>query len=53
MLMTGSVDVAPVSTLRRSRIDSYPRRETWSRMSPLERALAADRDDPSFDYAAN
>jgi hypothetical protein len=52
-LMTGSVDVASVSTLRRSRSDSYPRRETWSRMSPLERALAADRDDPSFDYAAN
>jgi hypothetical protein len=25
----------------------------WARMSTLERALAADRDDPSFDYAAN
>jgi hypothetical protein len=28
-------------------------REAWDRMSPLERGLAADRDDPSFDYAAN
>jgi hypothetical protein len=28
-------------------------RDTWARMSLLERSLAADRDDPSFDYAAN
>jgi len=26
---------------------------SWARMSALERGLAADRDDPTFDYAAN
>ncbi len=25
----------------------------WSRMTTLERVLVADREDPSFDYAAN
>jgi hypothetical protein len=28
-------------------------RRAWSRMSALERLLAAEREDPSFDYAAN
>jgi hypothetical protein len=45
------------AAMSRERRPARPRtaldRETWGRMSPLERGLAADRDDPSFDYAAN
>lgn len=52
-LMARSVEIACTSTLRRDRSLPLTHREAWSRMSALERALAADREDPSFDYAAN
>jgi hypothetical protein len=29
------------------------RNELWTRATVIERMLAADRDDPSFDYAAH
>jgi hypothetical protein len=49
--------MTPTSASRRdrrlSRPTAFTSRDAWARMSTLERVLAADRDDPSFDYAAN
>jgi hypothetical protein len=43
---TAATPVRDRAILRRDRL-------AWSRMSALERVLAAEREDPSFDYAAN
>jgi hypothetical protein len=43
--------LAPAPRDRRPR--ALTTAEAWARMTPLERGLAADREDPNFDYAAN
>lgn len=56
-LVALSDEVTAPSATSRERRPVRPRtaldREAWDRMSPLERGLAADREDPGFDYAAN
>lgn len=56
-LVALSDEMTAASATSRERRPARPRtaldREAWDRMSPLERGLAADRDEPSFDYAAN
>jgi hypothetical protein len=38
---------------RPARIPAIASGDAWATMSALERGLAADREDPGFDYAAN
>jgi hypothetical protein len=52
-LVLDSLYIGSPAAPRRDRRLRPTNRDAWSRMSVLERCLAADRDDPSFDYAAN
>jgi hypothetical protein len=53
LLVALSEEVTAVPASRRDRPVPRIRPEPWSQMSRLERVLAADREDPDFDYAAN
>jgi hypothetical protein len=53
LLIALSDEVTAVPPARRERYGPCIGPETWRRMTPLERILAADREDPDFDYAAN
>jgi hypothetical protein len=50
-------EVTPTPAPRRDawpgRVPLTAGRDVWARMTALERGLAADRDDPDYDYAAN
>ncbi len=46
-------ETAAVAAPLRERRVALTRPEAWSRMSVLERIVAAEREDPAFDYAAN